>query len=461
MMKIIPMDMDLKMRDKVQPGAFAGTVLLTNAILNTAMVYHGVAGCNILSTHLRSDLIPHGTYTPIVPTGVHEAEVVFGGGDKLEGLLRDVARGRTPAVRKVPDCVWVTISDATAIAADDIKGISRTVSEETGVKIIPIDAPGYKGGPARGAELALCAILDAVVEPYDGPKEGINIIGPFLMGSANWPFDIDWMLDMLAAADVKVNLVLSRNIKFADLQKFSRAEANYLLTYEDMPEFKERSNKLGVVTWEEDVVLPYGVANTEEWYLKIARRFGNLAKAKGRLKQEMNELQGVLRQNYNFSWMASLLSEKYAAVCGTAPFAAAISRYLYFDLNIRVKVVGLWGETEKGIQAATKLLEPIADQIDVVVMEDPTHYELGQQIKEADPDFVIGSIQDKSLFGGLGFPHLNLAGYYFYNNYNFIPWPCSGIRGNLRLFSEMCRLAQDSFWETEAWKKLAYQPREE
>lgn len=459
MMKVIPAPSETKMREKIQPGAFVGSTLITNAIRDTAMIFHGVSCCNTMQIHFRGDLIPNGVYIPVTATGIHEAEIVFGARDKLKSLLDDVASGKV--FKTKPQCIWVTVGDGPSIGADDVKGISRLVFEESGVPVIYLEAPGYRGGASKGAELALCAILDELVKPHDGPKEGINIIAPFLMGSANWPFDIDWMLKLLEAADVKVNLVLSRNIQFSDLPKFSRAEANYLLTYEEMPEFVERSNALGVETWSEPLVLPYGVANTEEWYLSIAKRFGNVEKAKEQMRREMEEVRGVLYQNYNFSWMAGLLSEKRAAVCGLAPFATAIARYLFYDLNIRPRVVGIWGETEQSFKTAEKLLEPIGEYIDLVVLEDPTYYELGQEVKKADVDFVISSIQDKPLFEGLGIPHLCLSGYYFFNNFNFVPWPLAGIKGTLRLFSEMCNLAEKAFYETEAWKKLAYKPRME
>lgn len=459
MMKIIPKS-TTGMKDKLQPGAFVGTTMLTGGILGTANVYHGVSGCLALAGHLRGDLVPNGGYVPIIPTGFLELETIMGGGAKLERTLRDVATAKY-VVKQVPDSIWVSLSDCPAVGGEDIEGVAKSISKETGVKIVAMEDAGYVGGIARGAELALCKILDEVVEPYDGPRSGINVIVPFLMGSANWPFDIDHMVELLEAADVKVNLVLSRNIRYADLKRFPQAEANYLLTYEEMSDFERRSKALGVETWGNGLVLPYGIGNTEEWYLAIAERFGNVDKAKQRMVQDMDEVKRVLHRNYNFSWMASFLSDKYAAVCGLAPFAAAIARYLFYDLNIRVKVVGLWSETEQGYKTAEKVLEPLNDVLDFTVLEDPTYFKLGQAVKQANVDFVIGSIQDKPLFTGLGFAHHNLAGFYYFNNYNFVPWPLIGVKGSLRLFSEICRVVGDAFYETEAWKKLAFTPMQD
>jgi nitrogenase molybdenum-iron protein alpha/beta subunit len=172
----------------------------------------------------------------------------------------------------------------------------------------------------------------------------------------------------------------------------------------------------------------------------------------------MNSVKRILHRNYNFSWMASFLSDKYAAVCGYAPFAAAMTRYLFHDLNIRVKVVGLWSETDAGIEKAKRVLQPLSDSLDFTVLENPTYLQLGEAAKQANVDFAIGSIQDKPLFKSYGIAHLNLGGFYYFNNYNFVPWPLVGVKGSLRLFSEICKVVDDAFYETEAWKKLAFVP---
>ena len=457
MMTVVSIDPETTMRDKFQPGAFVGTVLFAGGVLDSVVVYHGISGCNAMAQHLRGDQIPNGGYVPVIPTGFLETETIMGGASKLERTLRTIATGKPKRlVGKPPSCVWICLSDAPAVGGDDIDGVAKRMSAETGLTILPVDNPGYKGGVARGTELALTKLLDEVVKPADGPQAGINLVAPFLMGSANWPFDIDYLVELLEAAEVKVNLVLSRNLAFSDLKRFSSAEANYLLTYDEMPDFVRKSDAIGVPTWDEPLPLPYGVGNTEEWYLALAKRFGNVEKAKARLVSEMADVQRLLARNYNFSWMASFVSDKYAAVCGPAPFAAALTRYLFHDLNIRVKVVGLWSETPQGIEKAKALLEPLSDSLDFTVLEDPTYYQLGEAVKKANVDFVIGSMQDKPLFKGLGFAHLNLAGFYYFNNYNFVPWPLAGVKGSLRLFSEVCRVVEDAFYETEAWKKLAF-----
>jgi nitrogenase molybdenum-iron protein alpha/beta subunit len=460
MMEILSPTNETKMRDQFQPGAFIGTIFITSGIRDTVNVYHGVSGCHAMAQHFRGDLLPNGSYVPVVGTGFLETEAIMGGAAKLEKTLRAVAEANG-IVKEPPQCIWISMSDCPAVGGEDIEGVARGVTADSGIKIVAIENAGFKGGLVRGAELALCKILDEVVEPYDGKREGVNLIAPFLMGSANWPFDIDHMVEMLEAAGVKVNLVLSRNLTFPDLQRFPAAEANLLLTYDELPDFERKSEAHGVPTLSDDLVMPYGIGNTEEWLLNLAGRFGDAEKAKRYLVDEMGKVKKIVHRNYNFSWLTSFLSDKYAAVCGYAPFAVAMTRYLFHDLNIRVKVVGLWTETEAGIKKAVRILEPLGESLDFTVLENPTYFQLGEAVKEANVDFVIGSIQDKPLFRGFGIAHLNLSGFYYFNNYNFVPWPLVGVKGSLRLFSELSKVVEDAFYETEAWKKLNFVPGDE
>jgi nitrogenase molybdenum-iron protein alpha/beta subunit len=273
MMEVLSPNKETKMRDQFQPGAFVGSIFITSGILDTANVYHGVSGCHAMAQHFRGDLLPNGGYVPIVGTGFLETEAIMGGAAKLVKTLRQVAEAKL--VKEVPQCIWISMSDCPAVGGEDIEGASKGVAADTGVKIVAIENAGFKGGVVRGAELALCKILDEVVQPYDGTRQGINLIAPFLMGSANWPFDIDHIVEMLEAAGVKVNLVLSRNLNFADLQRFPAAEANLLLGYDEMPDFVGKSDSIGVPTLTDDLALPFGIGNTEEWLLNLAERFGD------------------------------------------------------------------------------------------------------------------------------------------------------------------------------------------
>ncbi len=442
-------------KDRLQPGAFGGGILTATGVADSLVIYHGICGCNIMAVHLRSDQIPDGTFVPIVATGLQEGDTIHGGNEKLVRTMRDALAGSPKAL----GLVWVFTSDATSIVGDDIQGAASLLEGETGVPVLAVDNPGFIGGFARGAELALCAMADRFATPA-GEREGVNLVAPFLMGSKNWPNDVAEIERLLKAAGVKVNLVLTHNTPSSDLKNLARAEANLMLTSEAMPDLEPKMEELGVPLWGGELPLPLGLANTEEWYLGVAERWGDLEKAKRQLEADMDRVKRILRFNYNSSWMMNLLSGKRGGVLGYAPFAASFARFLFHDLNVRPKVVGLLAETDEALKAAEALLEPLADFLDFEVMENPTPLHYGRKIEELKLDFSIGMDQDKSLVEGLGIAHRSLGGFYFYNNYNFVPWPYMGVRGVLNLLSEMSELARDAFFERAMWKEYSFRPEE-
>lgn len=445
--------------DRYEPCALMGASQTIAGIIGSATVLHAPGGCNITAVHLRSDQVPDGTYTPVISSGLLASDYITGGKDILIKTIRDVFYERMKGTKL--EAIWIVCGCATAIIGDDIIGAAHQVEREAGIKVIAVDCPGFSGGFSKGAENVYNAIIDNFVSRTNGEQKGINLVGPNLMGSKNWPNDLPEMIRLLESADIKVNLVLSHNTKYEDLPKFSQAEANYILTYEEMPDFQRRSQELNIECWGQDLVLPIGVANTEEWFLKVAEKFGDVEKARQQMRKDTERIMRILKGNYNASWMLSFLSAKQAGVYGFTSFASSFARYLFYDLNVKPRVIALVGSTKASIESAKKLLEDMASYLDFEVLENPTYYEYGKKLKEAKVDFSIGQRQDKALSEGLGITHRSLGGFYFWNQFNFYPSPYFGIMGTLTLLSEMSELVEDTFYEKDVWKQRAYKSREE
>ncbi len=446
--------------DKFQPCTLMGAVQAAAGVRNAPIALHAPLGCNITATHLRNDMIPDGSYSGIVSSGLMPSDCITGGKYGLITTLRDMVGMKMVKVGK-PELIWVATGCSTSIIGDDITGAAHQVEEETGIKIIALDTPGFKGSFYRGAEIVYNALLDNFVTETQGKQEGVNLVGPNLMGSKNWPYDLMEIKRLLEAADIKVNAILTHDTPMDDIRKFGEARANYLLTSEDLPDFTRRSQRLNQRVWGKDVILPLGIANTEEWYLKVAEEFGDVDKAKKQMEEDMERVKRILYNNYNASWALSFLSAKQAGVYGFAPFAAAMARYLFYDLNIRPKVIALNGESPEAIKTAEGLLEPLTEYLDFEVLENPSYQVYGKKMVEVGCDFSIGQRADKPLSEGLGIPQNALGGFYFWSQFNFVPWPYMGILGSLNLLSEMTKLMEETFYEKGVWKGRRYLNREE
>lgn len=436
----------IQYKDLMHPGSFVGATLTASGIKNAVIIFHGISGCNIEANHFRSDQIPGGNYVPIIPIGLNEADCVLGGREKLINTLRTSIK-QAISRNKPPEIVFVLTSDATSIVGDDIYSAAKLVEEETGVKIIALDTPGFAGGLVHGTDLALAELVQFSKNRLkDTPPCKINLIAPHLIGSKNWTNDTDEIIRLLEAAGIEVNLNLCRNFEMKNICNFGEAKYNYVLSSEELINFEKICAEYSSEILKDNLPLPIGVANTEEWLLKISEKFDTQEKAKEILAKDAEFIQKQLKFNYNFSWITTLMYGKKCGLLAHAKFGASLARCLLWDFGIFPKVMGLIAETERAKKEALELLEEIKNQAEFNVLINPSYFEYGNALRQAEVDFAIGSIQDKPLCLGHKIPHLSLSGFNFFNQYNFIPYPYFGIRGVLGLLTELSRIMEETFY---------------
>ncbi|MDY6912118.1 MAG: nitrogenase component 1 [Chloroflexota bacterium] len=457
MMKIIESPVEYQERHEL--GALPGVTESVAGIKGSFVVMHGVVGCTMAANHLKSaGPVVAGNVLPVFETGVGPSEAIMG---RNEEMVKRWVRWGMKKMKGKGKLGWIVTSDAPSIIEDDIVTVAREMEKEFNIPFIAMDTSGFLGGFNRGAEMSWCAVLNRFGTD-SADKEGINILGPQLMGSKNWPNDINEIVRLLRAADVKINHLVFQDLGVEQLGELTRAKTNYILSCEDFSDFEEKAEDLGMEVWGQDLVLPVGLHNTEEWYLTIAERFGDVEKAKAQMKKDMSEVKKIVQFNYNSTWAQLSLFGKHVGVYGYSPFAVALARSLFYDYNMRPTVIGLLSETSEGLKKAEKLLEPMADYLDFEVMENPALHQYGQKIKEARVDFSIGMRQDRAHTESLNIPHLNMTGPYYFNQFNFVPWPYMGVRGSLYLLSDLWEVVNRSVLsQPDVWRMHAYHSRDE
>lgn len=455
MIQIIKSPVEYQERHEL--GAPIGATESAAGIRGCFAILHGVVGCTMAANHIRSSgPVVAGNFMPVVETVLGPSETVQG---KNEDLIIRWGRWQAKKMGGKAKLGWIFTTCASSIIEDDLHVAATQLENELGIPFIGVDTASFLGGFNRGAEITWCAVLDRFGTDST-EKQGINILGPQLMGSKNWPNDIVEIERLLKAADVKVNHTLFHNISVEQLPEISRAKANYMLALEDFSEFEEKASDLGMETWGQDLVLPVGIHNTEEWYLTIARKFGDEKKAKAQLKKDMDTVKSILQFNYNATWSQLGLFGKHVGIIGYAPFAAALARSLFYDFNMRPVVVALLAETPKGIERGEKLLEPMGAFLDFEILENPSLHQYGEALKKARVDFAIGMRQDRAYTESLNIPHLNMTGVYYFNQFNFLPWPYFGVLGSLYLLSELWSVVDRAVLsQPDVWRMHAYHPR--
>ncbi|MFB0565493.1 MAG: nitrogenase component 1 [Candidatus Aminicenantaceae bacterium] len=104
--------------------------------------------------------------------------------------------------------------------------------------LISVDAPGFKGWDITGYDLTYRTLLTRFAKTGVTKKpDTVNIVGPYLLASQNWLFDFEGIKDLLNRLGIGVNCVITRNTKIEDIENFSAAQFNLILTNEDLPIF--------------------------------------------------------------------------------------------------------------------------------------------------------------------------------------------------------------------------------
>ncbi len=444
--------------DQYQPSAMFGSVLALSGIEGVELAYHGPAGCYTIATHIRTDQAPMGTYSAMRPSGITEDNLVMGTSmDKLRQLLKFI-RLESEHTKRKPSLLAIVNTDSTAITGDDIVGAAKTFEKETGVPSISVDAPGFKGWDITGYDLSYKTLLTKFAKPGVQKKpDSVNLIGPYLLSSQNWLFDFEGIKDLLNKLGIHINCVLTRNTKIGDIENFSAAQGNLMLTNEDLPLFTKEAERLGVPNFGEDLPLPYGLRNTEEWYYGVAARFGKSDEAKKVLQEASEKVRDVLRFNYSYTWQSNLMLQKRAALIGRSHFIASLARCLYYDMAMYPEVVALQAATKESVDGAKKLLESMEkDGISPKILVNPPYVEFARVVREAEVDVVLGSRIEKTLIDGMGIAHHAIGSSYYFNTFRYLPMPYVGYEGILYLLQELGLAMEDMFHEREAWKKLCY-----
>ena len=144
------------------PCALTGAVTALSGFSGIAVVIHGSSGCYYYpSTLLHREL--HSTF-------LVEQEVIFGSGERLRDVVRDLS-GRYDLVAVVNSCVPSVLGEDT-----------REILE--GCNTIVIDAPGFSGDFERGYLEAVHRLPASTgSNPGYVNIEGINAVDPFSRGN--------------------------------------------------------------------------------------------------------------------------------------------------------------------------------------------------------------------------------------------------------------------------------------
>jgi len=222
---------------------------------NTAIVFHGCAGCAIGS-------IPSADGSKIYTSALGERETILGGDEKLRQTIKQ-------AYKNKPDAIFILGTPVTAISNDDVNSVILELSEEINIPIVFIKTDGFQSKTAvNGIDLVSHALLrNFVGNQNDDADRFLN-----LLSFSEAPDDVMAILSLLKSVGLKINL-LPQFSGIPAVKRAGAAAATASLTPDEGEFFssglQEKSNVPNL-----SLPAPIGIQALRQWFEIIGEQFG-------------------------------------------------------------------------------------------------------------------------------------------------------------------------------------------
>lgn len=157
--------------------AFDGAMIVLQCIADAAHLVHGPIACFGNSWESRGTLSDKGSlHKRAYTTDLSEIDIVYGSEEKLFEAIRKVRRNSGAGV------IFVYNTCVTGLTGEDIESVCSRAEEKFGIRVIPVNAPGFVGPKNLGNRIAGDVLLEYVIgtgKPDSVPDTSINLIGEY------------------------------------------------------------------------------------------------------------------------------------------------------------------------------------------------------------------------------------------------------------------------------------------
>jgi nitrogenase molybdenum-iron protein alpha/beta subunit len=211
------------------------------------------------------------TETMTLCTKLCEDEIVHGG---EELLARTIRQARDLAV----PIVFVLTACGPEIVGDDIAAVCDELAAQMPFRLVPVRCAGFLGDQNHGADIALQAIVDHLVdEGASGPRipRSVCLVAPHANANPTWMGDLQWVQKVLSELGATVTATLTHGTTLADLARIPQTEGCLVLSHDAGQACAALlSQRYGLERWCADLPLPIGFTNTARWLLELGSRLG-------------------------------------------------------------------------------------------------------------------------------------------------------------------------------------------
>ncbi|MGL1863789.1 MAG: nitrogenase iron-molybdenum cofactor biosynthesis protein NifE [Pseudodesulfovibrio sp.] len=365
---------------------FCGSRVVLYPIADALHLVHGPIGCAVYTWDIRGALSSGPELHRLsFSTDLQEIDVIFGGEKKLSAALDELID------RHNPKAAFVYSTCIVGLIGDDLEAVCRTMSEEKGIPVLPVQSEGFKGSKREGYLAACKAMLKLIgTRPIDGISPiSINIFGDFNLAGEIWI-----IREYFKRMGVEVVANVTGDGRVDDISRCHGAALNLVqCSGSTLDLAKMMEEKYGT---------PYlrvsylGIEDMADSLYQVADFFkeqdpGIVERTQELVREELEKLMPEVAR-----YRKDLEGKKVAIYVGGS-FKAFSLLKAFRHLGMKVVMVG----SQTGTKEDYAELEQISDP-GTILVDDANPLELSQFIKEKDVDLFVGGVKERPIAYKLG-----------------------------------------------------------
>ncbi len=424
---------DIREKDKLcrsrggESCAFDGAMIVLQPIADTAHIVHGSIACCGNSWEGRGTLsnVEASLHRMGFTTDMDEMDIIYGSEEKLLKAIIQTNK----AVK--PKAIFVYATCVSGLVGEDIESVCRKAEDVCGIKVIPVNAPGFVGPKNLGNRIAGEVLLDHVIgtgEPsLNSSMEAgiINLIGEYNIAGDMWNVEL-----LFKEAGMPVLSRISGDSTFEEITYAHRAKLNVVVCSRALINVaKEMERRYGIPYVE---VSFFGKTEMSKALRIISSKF-KVQSSKFHLSDKVEAI--IAREEKRLSEKlknyAHLEGKKAVLYTGGVKSWSFISALL--DLGIEIVAAGTKKST---FEDEEKMKAILGDE--ALLIEDVTPANLRRLMKEKKADVLVAGGRNLYLAVKEGFPFVdvNQERHIAYAGYEGLVNLAEQISNSIRFFSQ-------------------------
>lgn len=373
---------------------YCGARVVLNPITDAYHIVHGPIGCASYTWDIRGSLTSgEEVFRNSFSTDLREENIIFGGEKKLSAAIDEVVAAYNAKL------LFIYATCVVGVIGDDLKAVCKAAEKKYGIRVIPVQSPGFAGNKSAGYRAACDALLSLMEEdglPSEDKNPGINYLGDFNLAGEIWI-----LTEYMRQIGLKVNAKISGDASYEELMTATTSTFNVVQCAGSMTYLAKEMEKRYNIPFVK--ISFFGIEDTKNSLRTIAEYAHKLSgdeKIIARTEEFIKEKVEGLNEKLEF--YREKLAGKRAAIYVGGGFKAISLIKQFNDLGIKSVMVG----TQTGRPEEYDVIRSIADD-DTIIIDDANPTELEKFMKEKGADLLVGGVKERPLAYKLGIAFLD------------------------------------------------------